>query len=75
MKVVIKNESGQYLSGTRDEILFVDRIERAFVYDFDEDRIAEQIRIVNARHGCIWSWQDVGDADGLLCLPKTPYTD
>jgi hypothetical protein len=73
MKVVIKNDGGQFLSRERGEIAFVDDIMRAFVYDYEEDKIEEQIRIVNDRHGCEWTWEDVGDADGMLCLPKTPY--
>jgi hypothetical protein len=73
MKVVIKNEGGQFLSRERGKIAFVDEIMRAFVYDYEEDKVEEQIRIVNDQHGCNWTWEDVGDADGMLRLPKTPY--
>jgi len=73
MNVVIKNSEGQFLSRVRGEIAFVDRIQRAFVYDYEEDKIEEQIRTVNMQHHCKWTWEDVGGADGMLCLPKTPY--
>ena len=73
MNVVIKNDAGQFLSGFQGSPRFVDRLERAFVYDYEADKVEEQVRIVNERHGCNWSWQDVGNGDGLLCLPKTPY--
>ena len=73
MKVVIKNAVGQYLSRERGEIAFVHDIMMAFVYEYEEDKVEEQIRIVNDRHACNWTWEDVGDADGMLCLPKNPY--
>jgi len=74
MKVVIKNEAGQFLGYAEGKIAFVDRKRRAYVYDYDEDKVEEQLRVVKAQHGCDWTWEDVGDANGLLCLPKTPYT-
>jgi hypothetical protein len=73
MNVVIKNEEGKYLSRVRGEIAFVDRRSRAFVYDYEQDKVEEQIRIVSERHGYHWTWEDVGDAEGMLRLPKTPY--
>jgi len=73
VNVVIKNEKGLYLSRARGDIAFVERRSRAFVYDYEQDKVEEQIRIVNEQHGCHWTWEDVGDAEGMLCLPKTPY--
>jgi len=74
MNVVIKNGQGQFLSRVSGEIAFVDERMRAFVYDYEEDKVEEQIRIVNSRHGCNWKWEGVGDAEGMLLgLPKTPY--
>jgi hypothetical protein len=39
MNVVIKNEQGQFLSRQSGEIAFVDDIMRAFVYDYDDDKV------------------------------------
>jgi len=73
MKVVIKNAQGKYLSSSQGTIKFVDTIEQAFVYDYDNDKVEEQLSIAKSRFGFNWSWEDVGKTDGLLCLPKRPY--
>ncbi len=73
MKVVIKNENGEYLSGIQGEITFVDRKERAYVYDYEEDKVEEQLAVAKGRFGYTWSWEELGDCKGLTGLPKTPY--
>ncbi len=67
MKVVIKNSEGQFLSRVRGEIAFVDRKSRGFVYDYDKDKVEEQIKVVNNRFDCNWTWEEV--TDNLQCLP------
>jgi len=73
MKVVIKNEEGKYLSSSQGKIIFVERITRAFVYDYEEDKVEEQLKIAKLQFGYAWNWENVGDADGLLCLHRIPY--
>ncbi len=73
MKVVIKNEDGQYPTGCQGRPMLSPRIQRAFVYDYEEDKVEEQICLARERFGLNWTWEDVGDGKGLLCLPKTPY--
>ena len=73
MKVVIRNESGQYLAGGRGRVFFVDRKERAYVYDYEKDMVEEQLSVVRERFACEWSWEELGDCAGLTGLPVTPY--
>jgi len=73
MQVVIKNEEGQFLSRTLGEISFVERKERAFVYDLEEDRVEEQIQIVARKFGKIWSWEKLGDTKAVDALPKNKW--
>ena len=54
MKVLIRNEQGQYLSRHRGQIAFVERREQAYVYDTEEDHVDDQLAIVKERYG--WTW-------------------
>ena len=40
MKVVIRNRDGGYLAGGQGRIFFVDRKERAYVYDYEKGYVA-----------------------------------
>ena len=40
MKVVIRNRDGGYLAGRRGRVFFVDRKERAYVYDYEKGYVA-----------------------------------
>ena len=73
MKVVIKNADGRYLSMIRGEIAFVDRKERAFVYGLEEDRVEEQLAIVEKKFGGKWSWEELGDVQAVDGLPKNKW--
>lgn len=59
MKVVIRNGEGKFLSRFRGEISFVDRKSRAFVYDKEKDKVEEQLKTVNNRYGCNWTWEEI----------------
>ena len=73
IKVVIKNEDGQYLSMVRGEISFVDRKERAFVYDLEGDRVEKQLFVVEQEFGGKWSWEELGNTQAVDGLPKSKW--
>lgn len=73
IKVVIKNEEGQYLSMVQGQISFVDRKQRAFVYNLEEDRVEEQLVIVAQQFGGKWSWEELGDVQAVDGLPKNKW--
>jgi hypothetical protein len=73
MKVVIKDENGRFLSRVRGEIAFVDRKERAFVYDLNGDRVEDQLAIAKEKYDSEWSWEDLGDVQAVDGLPKNKW--
>ena len=73
MQVIIKDEHGKYLSMTQGHVTFVDRKERAFVYDLDEDRVEEQIAIVKRTYGAEWHWEELGDVQAVDGLPRNKW--
>jgi hypothetical protein len=54
LKVLIVNEHGQYLAGTATRWEFTEDRSRAKVFDYDKDRVPEQIRLVKRAHGMVW---------------------
>jgi len=54
IKVLIVNEDGQYLAGTAAHWEFTDDRSLARVFDYSEDRVAEQIRLVRRAYGKVW---------------------
>jgi hypothetical protein len=54
IKVLIVNEDGQYLAGTAAHWEFTDDRSLAKVFDYSEDRVAEQIRLVRRVYGKVW---------------------
>jgi hypothetical protein len=54
IKVLIVNEDGRYLTGTATQWEFTDDRNRAKVFDFHRDHVADQIRMVRKAHGTIW---------------------
>ncbi len=55
IKVVIVNEEGQYLAGTANYWEFTDDRSSARVFDYVQDRVADQIELVRRAHGTIWA--------------------
>jgi hypothetical protein len=53
-KVVIVNDDGQYLAGTATDWEFTDDRNRATVFDFWADHVAERIELVRRAHGRVW---------------------
>ncbi len=54
IKVLIVNEEGQYLAGTATHWEFTEERTRARVFDYQRDRVAEQIQLVRKAHGMVW---------------------
>ena len=54
IRVIIRNERGQYLTGTSTAWLFSDDRAQARVFDYWRDRIPEQIELVRRVHGATW---------------------
>lgn len=54
IQVLIVNENGQYLSGTASHWEFTEDRTRAKVFDYERDRVAEQIKLVRKAFGSIW---------------------
>jgi hypothetical protein len=53
-KVLIVNEHGQYLAGTATRWEFTEERARARVFDYQRDRVPEQIELVKNVYGAIW---------------------
>ena len=51
----------------------MERKERAYVYDYEEDKVEEQLSMARDRFGYEWAWEELGDCIGLTGLPRTPY--
>lgn len=49
--VVIRNPEGRYLTQGDREWSFTDERQRAIVFDFQRDHIAEHLRIIRRAHG------------------------
>jgi hypothetical protein len=54
VKVVIVNDDGQYLAGTATDWEFTDDRNRATVFDYWSDHVAERIELVRRAHGRVW---------------------
>jgi hypothetical protein len=54
IKVLIVNEDGHYLSGTALQWEFTNERCRARVFDYSDDRVAQQIELVKKVHGMVW---------------------
>jgi hypothetical protein len=54
IKVLIVNEEGQYLAGTAMHWEFTEDRSRARVFDYDTDRVPEQLDVVRRAHGMTW---------------------
>ena len=54
LKVLIVNEHGQYLAGTATQWEFTEERTRAKVFDYERDRVAEQLELVKNAHGSVW---------------------
>jgi len=54
VKVLILNEHGQYLAGTAAQWEFTEDRTRARVFDYQRDRVLEQIELVKNAYGTIW---------------------
>ena len=54
IKVLIVNEHGQYLSGTALRWEFTDDRLSARVFDYQQDRVPEQLDLVRRAYGTIW---------------------
>ena len=54
IQVLIINENGQYLSGTASHWEFTEDRSRARVFDYERDRVAEQIKLVRKAFGSVW---------------------
>lgn len=70
MKVVIRNEEGSYLSLVRGQAAFVERKQRAIVYDLAADAVEEQLVIVKQTFGVDWTWEELEDVRAVDGLPK-----
>ena len=70
MKVVITDGNRKYLSMVRGEIAFVERKERALVYDLEADSVQEQLAVVQTMFGGNWTWEPVGDTQCVDGLPR-----
>lgn len=53
-KVLIVNEEGEYLAGTATHWEFTEDRSRARVFDYERDRVADQIQLVRKAHGTVW---------------------
>lgn len=54
IKVLIVNEEGQYLAGTATHWEFTEDRSRARVFDYWQDHVADQIRLVKNAYGNAW---------------------
>lgn len=54
VKVLIVNEDGQYLAGTAAHWEFTEDRSLAKVFDYAQDHVAEQIRLVRRVYGKVW---------------------
>ena len=54
IKVLIVNENGQYLSGTAAHWEFTEDRQRAKVFDYEKDKVADQLRLVRKAFGSVW---------------------
>lgn len=54
IKVLIVNEEGHYLAGTAMHWEFTEDRCRARVFDYQQDQVAEQIRLVRNVYGKVW---------------------
>jgi hypothetical protein len=54
IKVLIVNEHGQYIAGSAHHWEFTEDRSRARVFDYEQDRVAEQIKLVRKAHGIVW---------------------
>ncbi len=54
VKVRIVNDDGLYLAGTAFKWEFTDDRNRARVFDYDADRVAERIEMVRKAEGRVW---------------------
>ncbi len=54
VKVLIVNDDGQYLAGTALHWEFTDNRNRARVFDYEEDQVAEKIELIRRVHGRVW---------------------
>ena len=54
VKVFIVNDDGQYLAGTATDWEFTDDRNKAAVFDYLEDRVAERIEVVRKAQGRVW---------------------
>jgi len=54
IKVLIVNEEGQYLAGTAAHWEFTEDRSVAKVFDYLQDHVADQIRLVRRAYGKVW---------------------
>ena len=54
LKVLIVNEHGQYLAGTASHWEFTEDRIRARVFDFQKDKVRDQLELVRKIYGLIW---------------------
>ena len=56
-KVLIKREDGKYMTRDRKtgDWTWTDDRDQAYIYDYNEDRVAEQLQEVERRYQAIWS--------------------
>jgi hypothetical protein len=74
VKVVIRNRSGNYLSGRNGGSTLTESRDMAYVYDYVTDDVEAYMTQAAKQYGGEWHWEQFGAKHGLVLLPQTAKT-